>query len=442
MYEIIIGRKGDDRKRLGLRGAVFIGKQYVKMGQTTSLSNKVYMDLTRSHVVFVVGKRGFGKSYAISAIAEGIMDKSMIEPEIAQNLSMIMLDTMGIFWTMKYPNPKDKELLNEWELKPEGMDVQIFTPIGKYEQYKEQGVPTDFAFAIQPNELDAEDWCLTFDININSELGVLIQTIITELRDEGSNYPIDEIIGRVRTKNAEPHVKEGVENRFTNVKKWGLFDTKGTKLKDLVIGGKVSVLDVSAYATEPNGWAIKNLVIGLVAKKLFIERMKARREEEFEDVKSKTEFFKSGEAKEKKKDPLVWLILDEGHEFLKREGKTTASQPLITILREGRQPGISLILATQQPGKIHTDVMTQADIVLSLRLTAKMDLDSLKQLSQSYLRESLETNINQLPRVPGAAVVLDDANERIYPIQVRPKITWHGGEAPTALPEKKDVMGF
>ena len=49
---------------------------------------------------------------------------------------------------------------------------------------------------------------------------------------------------------------------------------------------------------------------------------------------------------------------------IKREGKTTASDALITILREGRQPGISLILASQQPGKIHTDVMTQSGAVL------------------------------------------------------------------------------
>ena len=27
-----------------------------------------------------------------------------------------MIDTMGIFWTMKYPNLKDEDLLEEWGL--------------------------------------------------------------------------------------------------------------------------------------------------------------------------------------------------------------------------------------------------------------------------------------------------------------------------------------
>ena len=52
----------------------------------------------------------------------------------------------------------------------------------------------------------------------------------------------------------------------------------------------------------------------------------------------------------KKEVPLIWLFIDEAHEFLVKEGKTAASDALIQILREGRQPGISLVMATQQPG--------------------------------------------------------------------------------------------
>jgi len=32
-----------------------------------------------------------------------------------------------------------------------------------------------------------------------------------------------------------------------------------------------------------------------------------------------------------------------------------------------------------------------------------------------------------LPNKPGAALVLDDKSERVYPIMVRPRITYHGG---------------
>jgi len=437
MYEIIVGRKEEDRKKYGLKGSVLLGKQYVQMGQTTSLSNNVYIDVNQSHVVFVAGKRGSGKSYSLSAIAEGIMS---LEPEIRQNLSMILLDTMGVFWTMKFPNKKDEQLLKEWKLEPKGMDVQIFTPIGSYDKQKKEGVPTDFKFAIKPSELDIDDWCNTFEIKRTSEVGILIEKVINYLSSNKENYSIQDIIDTIHDDlKTEQKVKDAAINRFENAKSWGLFDTKGTELKDLAIGGKITVLDVSAYATQPNGWAIKNLLVGLVAKKLFIERMKIRRQEEFEEIKSKQEYFKENDVQEKKKEPLVWLLLDEAHEFLDKEGKSASANALISILREGRQPGISLVLATQQPGKIHTDVMTQSDIVISFRLTAEIDTSALKMLAQSYMRSGIEDNINMLPKVPGACVILDDANERTFQMQIRPKLTWHGGSAPTAIPEKKEL---
>jgi len=433
-YEILIGRKEKERKKFGMAGTVFIGKQYVTMGETTSLANDIFMDIAKAHVVFIVGKRGSGKSYSMGAIAEGLND---LPPEVRQNLSIIMLDTMGVYWTMKYPNEKDAELLKEWGMEPKGLDVQIFTPVGYYQQYKEAGVPTDFPFAIRPAELSISDWCLSFDIDRNSDMGVLIERTINKIEEK--NYSIQDIIFAIEEdKKADEKTKNAVINRFENAKTWGLFHERGTKLSDLVIGGKISVLDVSCYATTPGGWAIKSLAIGLIAQKLFIDRMTARKEEEFIDIKSKTEYYKE-EAVEKKKEPLVWLVVDEAHEFLPHEGETAATNALVTILREGRQPGISLILASQQPGKIHTDVMTQSDIILSHRLTAKIDTDALAKLMQSYFRKGLDKYINELPRKPGAGILIDDENERIYMMQVRPRVTWHGGEAPIAIPEKKEI---
>ena len=94
MYDIIIGRNQEDQKKYGTDGTIFIGKHYVKMGQTTSLSNNIYMDVAKSHIVFVVGKRGSGKSYSMGVIAESMMD---LPPDIRKNLAVIMLDTMGIY---------------------------------------------------------------------------------------------------------------------------------------------------------------------------------------------------------------------------------------------------------------------------------------------------------------------------------------------------------
>ncbi len=436
MYDIIIGRSDKDREKFGDRGTIFLGKHYIKMGRVTSLSNRILLDISRSHIVMVCGKRGGGKSYTLGVIAEGLAD---LPSEIKKRLSFILLDTMGIYWTMKYPNKKDEQLLDEWGLKAKPLDVKIFTPVGFYAKYKEKGIPTDMPFSIKPSELDAADWCTTFDININDTIGVLIERMVNKLRKSGNEYSIEDISKEIQADDkAEQTVKDAAENRFNNALDWGVFSKEGTPLKELAAPGQVTVLDVSCYATASDGWKIKAVVVGLISQKLFIDRMVARKDEEYQSIREATHYFEE-EKKEEDEMPLVWLVLDEAHELLPRDYNTTASGPLITILREGRQPGISLIMATQQPGKIHTDVMTQADTVISHRLTAKIDTESLGVIMQSYMRAGLDVELDDLPRVNGAALVFDDTNEKLYPMRVRPRFTWHGGESPIAMPQKKTL---
>ena len=125
MYDIVIGRGQSDFAKYGTKGTVLIGKHYVRMGQTTSLSNEVLLDVTRSHVVFVCGKRGGGKSFTMGVIAEGVSD---LPPDIKENISVVILDTMGIYWTMKYPNKKEENLLKDWTiLQQEGNELFLKT---------------------------------------------------------------------------------------------------------------------------------------------------------------------------------------------------------------------------------------------------------------------------------------------------------------------------
>jgi uncharacterized protein len=376
-------------------------------------------------------------SYTMGVIAEGVSD---LEPEIKQNISIILLDTMGIYWTMKYPNSKEKDLLDLWDIKPKALDVTIFIPHGHFEDFKKKGIPADYPFSLRPDELDIDDWALTLKIERHSDEGILIEKIVTDFKDKGKSFSIDEIIDAVKKdQTSTQKAKDATINMYENIKTWGLFAKEGTPLNDLVVGGQVTVLDVSIYATMPGGWEIKSLVVGLVSKKLFAQRMVSRREEEFQAVHETTHYFME-DVQKKMTYPMVWLVIDEAHEFMPVTGKTAASGPLVTILREGRQPGISLILATQQPGKIHTDVMTQSDTIISHRITAKIDTDALAMLMQSYMRTGLDEYLDNLPREKGAAIILDDSNERMYPMRVRPRFTWHGGEAPVAIPRKKKVF--
>ncbi len=444
-YEIILGREQADREKLGILGTILLGKQYVQMGQTTALAQKVYLDLNKAHVMFVCGKRGSGKSYSLGVIAEGIAN---LPEEQLSRLSVVLLDTMGIYWTMKYPNHKDENMLKQWDLEGKGIPIKIFTPTGFFDKYKKDGIPTDVPFAIRPYELTPENWNLTFDLTANEPLAVFIARIILTLQKERDDYDIDDIIELIQADaREEEHIKNAALNRFKSVEGWGVFSREATPLKELVKGGQITILDLSPYAVMPGGWKVKHLVIGLVAERLFIERMTVRKNEEFKSIHSAIHYLLTQEEEEEEKlrgkdMPIVWLMIDEAHEFLPATGKTAATNALITLLREGRQPGIAMVLATQQPGKIHTDALTQSDIVLSHRLTAKVDTDALGNIMQSYLRGKLDKELAVLPRVAGACITVDDVNERMYPMQVRPRFSWHGGGAPKIVEEKEKALEF
>jgi len=226
-------------------------------------------------------------------------------------------------------------------------------------------------------------------------------------------------------KGTEQRVKDALVNRFLAAEGWGIFGKEGVKAEDLVRPGSVTVLDVSHYMQISEGWSVRSMLIGILCRKLFHSRLMARKTEEMEVM--------TGEARPTM--PMVWLIIDEAHQFLPSRGKTAASEPLLTLVRQGREPGISLLFITQRPNKLHEDALAQADIIISHRLTAEADLQALRGIMQTYMLEDIGAYINDLPRSKGTAIILDDNSERIYPMQARPRKSWHAGGSPAAIKE-------
>lgn len=435
-HDIIVGRGEIDKKILKNKGLISIGRGYVKMGQYTSLSNNLLMDVARSHIVLVAGKRGSGKSYTLGVLAEEL---SSLPKDVSENIASLIFDTMGIYWTMKLSNEKDKKLLQEWNLKPKNLPVKVFAPFGYYNKLVEQGIPIDEKFALSASELNTEDWTITFGLNLIHPVSILISRTIENLKKRKNEFTIEEIIEELdKDKRSEKETLNTAIGLFQAADSWGIFakkDIKPTKISELAVGGRTSVLDLSSY-NSIGAFNVRALVISLLSRKMFNERMAARKKEE---VKSVSKGLTLSSSYEKKENPLVWLFIDEAHEFLPLNEKIISTDALIQILREGRQPGISLVLATQQPGKIHTDVMTQSDLVIAHRVTAKPDIQALNSMMQSYLLDTIQQYMNDLPSIKGSAIILDDNSERIYPMKMRPRFTWHGGQAPSAVQEEKEL---
>ncbi|MCW1297364.1 MAG: ATP-binding protein [Candidatus Rehaiarchaeum fermentans] len=430
-HEIIIGRNEEDINLYGNKASIFLAKQYIKMGNLITLGNRILLDALRPHVILIAGKRGSGKSYTMGAIAEGL---ASLDPEIAQNITSLIIDTMGIYWTMKNPNYKDERLLREWGIEPQGFkNVSIFVPKGVFDEIKGRDPDmADYPFSIRTSELTADDWCYIFNFSLNDEYGIAISQALQPLKESHSKYDIDDIIESAKSLPISAITKEAIIQRFQTAKMWGVFDREGTNIEEILTPARINVLDVSLYSHALGAFNLRSLVVGLLAKDILETRIIARREEEKSDVISQ---FTS--IANKRRIPIVWMFIDEVHEFIPNDAVTAATAPLSRVIKEGRQPGIGLIVATQQPGKLNTDVITQADIIISHHITAEIDIKALNAVMQTYLSTQIRDLVVDLPRLPGAAIVLDDNSERIYQVQIIPRRTWHGGSTPTAIPPPK-----
>ena len=431
-YSIVIGRNEKDHKDYGDLATTLVGKQYITMGNVVSLGNNIMLDALRPHVILIAGKRGSGKSYTMGVIAEGL---ASLEEETANSITSLIIDTMGIYWTMKDPNYKEADLLKQWGYQPTAFkNINVFVPKGAFDMVKEENVEmADYPFSISANELSTSDWCDIFGFSINDEYGILINKVLEALEEDGKAYDLKDAIENINSQVATSDtVKEAVKERFEAALKWGLFEKEGTRIEELLVPGHINILDISLYAHSLGEFSLRALVIGLLSKKILEIRTKQRRIEELNEINS-TE---TAEEEKKKTIPIVWMFIDEVHEFLPANGKTAATASLSRVIKEGRQPGIGLVIATQQPGKLDTDIITQSDIIISQHVTAKLDIDALNTVMQTYMGSDIRKYLVDLPRLPGACIILDDNSERIYPVQIRPRLTWHGGETPKSISKK------
>ncbi|AIG98437.1 putative ATPase [Archaeoglobus fulgidus DSM 8774] len=178
---------------------------------------------------------------------------------------------------------------------------------------------------------------------------------------------------------------------------------------DLFQEGVINVIELSHL--DPHRFGLRQFILSIICKKLFYERVRARRLEEFGRITNV---------------PRIWLLIDEAHQFIP-SGRTTASKPiLIRWVKEGRQPGLSIVLATQQPSAIDNEILSQCNIVISHRVTNKLDLNALNVLSHDYMKLEFREYMKKIKN-PGEAIFLDDEAENIRLVGVRKRMSRHGG---------------
>jgi hypothetical protein len=129
------------------------------------------------------------------------------------------------------------------------------------------------------------------------------------------------------------------------------------------------------------------------------------------------------------------MMIDEAHLFLPVQQKTLASDVLIDWIKLGRHPGLSLILATQEPSALHETAIRQSDIILAHNVTANDDIAALGRAKQSFMSgtKDIEKVVSTMEFKKGLAVLFDDKTRKMEMVRVRPRMSLHAGMDASAL---------
>jgi len=352
-------------------------------------------------------------SYSAGTILE---EFSFLPEEYRNKMSFIVVDPVGIYWSMKYPNEQQKILLKEWQLEPKGLtNLKVLVPIGQLESYKNAGVPVDGTIALSLSDLTPEEILLAFKLDRLSEEGVALEKNFTKLQRDKDKFDLTDLIEEIRRdEETRKEVRDALVSLLSVANEWKLIVKEGTKIEEIAEPGKITVIDVSRMRSEE----LRNLLVALIAREIYRLRVLARKEEEK---------FKITGENPKFTFPIVWMILEEAHNFIPSDKEVASSEPIKRIAKQGREPGVGLVVITQMPNKIHQEILSQTDIVISFRLTSRDDVQALHAVMQTYMQEELESYLNSLPRWSGAALILDDNLEKIFTVAIRPRVSWHSG---------------
>ncbi len=272
------------------------------------------------------------------------------------------------------------------------------------------------SFRINPADLSPDAWCQLFDLSISDVMGIALFRAVQHLsRRRKEQFFIPDIISEIEMDGlVQDRTRQALLNRLEMAQSWDLFSTSYQELWEVFDPNSVNIMDLSTLDPEPRGR--RNLVVDVLARDSFKRRTIARRKEELGLI---------GEL------PRVWMLIDEAHQFIPSGRGTLAKQALIRWAKEGRQPGISLVVASQQPSAIDSEVITQCDVIVAQKLTNRADIHAINALSQDYMGGELKTYIRKLKR-QGEAVLVDDEQKKVVMTQIRPRKSYHGGGEATA----------
>lgn len=239
----------------------------------------------------------------------------------------------------------------------------------------------------------------------------MIKNVLSTLEDEkGGSYTIEDIldeldnISKDEERDAEDRERaEKLQFRFGRLASYDIFGSSDHNLEELAAPQQLTVLDLSGIPFEA-----QDVISQLILDRLYQARIRNKLGEDDETY-----------------DYPIFSVIEEAHNFCPAEDRTSASQKLSEIAREGRKFGMFLTLITQRPSRIDEDVLSQCNSMIVQRIVNSKDQNSIAKASEAMATDM----IDELPSLNvGEAIITGPAVNVPLTSKIRLRKTEHGGE--------------
>lgn len=399
-YDIMIGKSNGS-------------EQYGILGESINGHRKIAIDLSETNTISLFGVQGGGKSYTIGTITEMTLKQF---PNInllpAPMASVIFhysesMDYAPEFTSMIYPNDEAgqlKKLKEIYGAEPNHIDdVIMLCPADKVEERQEEYPSIEIhPIAFHSTDLNVQDWM--FLLKAVGNESTYINQLRAIMRANRKNLCLD---GLKQSVDASPLLSTSQKalalQRLAFAEEY-IDDDR--KLGTLLRPGRLIIVDLRDEFID------KDDALGLFVIMLNI----------FAGVKEY-----QGIRFNK------FIVFDEAHKYMDNKELTST---IVTAIREMRHKGVSMMIASQDPMSLPTEIIELSSIMLMHKFNSPQWV---KHVQKSITQLQTLSSADMATLQPGEAYLWatkstdKGVTSRPMKVSTRPRVTKHGGDTIKAI---------
>lgn len=396
-----------------LVGKTSASEQYGILGESMSGHRKIALDLSETNTISLFGVQGGGKSYTIGTVTEMTLKQFSNVNLLPGPMASVIFhysesqDYAPEFTSMVYPNDEIGQLqkLKDVYGAEAGniSDVVMLCPEDKVEDRQEEYPLLEIhPIKFHSTDLNVQDWqFLLKAVGNDSTYIAQLKQIMKALR---KNLNIEALKENVENSELLSASQKALAKQRLSFAEEYIDDTR--KLGSLLRPGRLIIVDLR------DEWIDEDDALGLFVIMLNI----------FAGVKEY-----EGHKFNK------FIVFDEAHKYM---GNKDLTSTIVTAIREMRHKGVSMMIASQDPMSLPSQIIELSSVVLLHKFNSPQWV---KHIQKSITQLQSLSSSDMASLVPGEAYLwatkATDKGVTMRPMKIstRPRVTKHGGDTIKAI---------